>query len=477
MQDDIENLPEPPSYQRQPKKNKQSKNSKSSNGFFPWLMKVGRYKFFQLYKRQYNQDVEDDRLLITHLWQAEKDPYVKEFKERKDKHKGVFRALGIDEIEVEGSTMRSSFDSRPPNAPFPIRRFGSDECLERHERTITGENDMMDRLRFLDAQKTDFSSVVLQFISVYPYTVALSTNKDVLVYPAEIAITHYTLEQGVGSCFSKLINFHPRLFYGSGVPSWDHDNVEKKAKTLDVSLKEPQGASPELVWKLLMERRSPRAITVCDENEIWLVDRALYFLASTAGPDQLSVHRELVAGIVTVQDLIAALASHHTRVSKDPAQDILTRERITQEFKRMRETTSCCAYHDKRPPNHQSRQLCPVAKTALLIDAICTLCISANLANFRTLYMQHPELHTVGVVQMVGGTNEEHGLDEEKEDMLEETAAEASSESSSKGFQLWYEVVDDSEKIFPRKQTVNFDLTDVTLRMVNRVPGLMGSYL
>ncbi|PIO63608.1 hypothetical protein TELCIR_14787 [Teladorsagia circumcincta] len=72
-------------------------------------------------------------------------------------------------------------------------------------------------------------------------------------------------------------------------------------------------------------------------------------------------------GIVTAQDLIAALASHHTRVTNDSVEELLTREGIKQEFERLRETTGCCSYHQKRPPTHRSRQLCALAKTDLLI--------------------------------------------------------------------------------------------------------------
>ncbi|KAK6045708.1 hypothetical protein COOONC_16787, partial [Cooperia oncophora] len=182
----------------------------------------------------------------------------------------------------------------------------------------------------------DFSSVVLQFVAVFPYTVTQSTNNDVLVYPAEIAITHYTLGSGVSSSFSKLINFHPKLFYGTGVPAWDQDNVEKRATSLDVSLKEPQGVSPNEMWRQFMERRRHYSITVCDENDIWLVDSALYFLASTAGEDQLPVHKRcntsIGAGLELMAGIVTALASHHTRVSKEPVQEALSVEKIKQEF-------------------------------------------------------------------------------------------------------------------------------------------------
>ncbi|KAK5974144.1 hypothetical protein GCK32_001725 [Trichostrongylus colubriformis] len=339
MDEDFEDLPEVTSYHRQPKKNK-NKNSKSSNGYYPWFLNVGRPKFFQLYGRQYNPDVEDDKMLITEMWKAERDPYVREYKMLRGKLKGVFGALNIDEIEIEGSTrsaIRTSNDNRPPNFPLPVRAclpsFASYGSLDRHQRTVTGERDMLDRLRFFDAQKTDFASVSLQVVAVFPYTVALSTSGEVLVYPAEIAVTHYNLENGVTASFSKLINFYPKLFYGTGVPPWDQDNVESQATSLDVSLKEPQGVSPSEVWRLLMERRNYRSITICDENDIWLVDRALHFLACTAGHEELAVHRELMDAIVTAQDLIAALASHHDRVSEDSVQKILTRERINQEFK------------------------------------------------------------------------------------------------------------------------------------------------
>lgn len=63
------------------------------------------------------------------------------------------------------------------------------------------------------------------------------------------------------------------------------------ATSLDVPLKQSVGVAPQEVWKMLWERRSPRAVTVCDASQMLMLDRALYFLASTAGESQLCHHK------------------------------------------------------------------------------------------------------------------------------------------------------------------------------------------
>ncbi|KAK6054584.1 hypothetical protein COOONC_07909 [Cooperia oncophora] len=184
-----------------------------------------------------------------------------------------------------------------------------------------------------------------------------------------------------------------------------------------------------------------------------------------------------MAGIVTAQDLVAALASHHTRVSKEPVQEALSVEKIKQEFERMRETSSCCNYHKKRPPDHRSRQLCAVAKTALLIDAICTLCYSCNLANFRAVYTQHPELHTVDVVHL-GNSSTDPGADEREDDSTGHNAGEACSKSSCNGYRLCYEVVKKENDPFSRHgEKVKVSLAEVMSRLLTEKPGLRENYV
>lgn len=211
-------------FKRQPASKAKNKNR---NAYFEWHQKVGRFEFRQRFGRDYNQEMEDDKLLMTELWQAVKEQWDKGVKLRKGKLKGPLGVLHIDEIECSGPlrTIPSS-GGRPPNLPLPERHCSNYVDLS-HPRKVTGMRDMLDKLRLNDIQKIDFASVLLQFIAVYPYTVAVSRSGELLVYPAEVSITHYTLRNGTSARFSKLVNFLPKEFYGRGLPEWDQEEVVK----------------------------------------------------------------------------------------------------------------------------------------------------------------------------------------------------------------------------------------------------------
>ncbi|KAJ1366469.1 hypothetical protein KIN20_027143 [Parelaphostrongylus tenuis] len=92
----------------------------------------------------------------------------------------------------------------------------------------------------------------------------------------------------------------------------------------------------------------------------------------------------------TTQDFMAALARNYYRVTKAFVPDYFRHDRFDLEFSKAREGSKClpkcCDYHDTRLSDHQSRQHCPVSRTAALIEAVCTLSFSANLDNFRDHY-------------------------------------------------------------------------------------------
>ncbi|VDL75933.1 unnamed protein product [Nippostrongylus brasiliensis] len=215
-------------YHRQTKK--KSKNSGNS-AYYEWFLKEGKQWFRRQYGREYNPDVDDDRHLISMKWREVKDRWDRDMKIRKGKLKGPFKQLRPDEIEYEGPSRAfiPPEDCRPPNFPLPVEHSATKPSKKnkrpaRHAYLI----------EFPRAREKSFehptipvplSSKVLQFVSVYPYTVALSTVDDLLVYPAEISMVHITLANGLSSRFSKHIKFLPKQFYGSGIPEWDQQNV------------------------------------------------------------------------------------------------------------------------------------------------------------------------------------------------------------------------------------------------------------
>ncbi|RCN43479.1 hypothetical protein ANCCAN_10541 [Ancylostoma caninum] len=496
---------------------KKSNKNKNSSPYWFWFIEVGREQFHRKYGRQYNHDCDDDRALITQLWDPVKEVWDKKVKNRKGDLRGILRELYIEDEILDSEHVcdqktthgSSTFELSTTDSKLRINRklvillvfvFLCDDVIntnprntttyvpgERMEDVIywTGSDFLMHRkvsavFTVIRAQHpnisflADFSSVVLQFIAVYPYTVAFSSIGDFLVYPAEIAFTHFTLANGTSSCWSKLINFDSSLFYGGGLPAWDQSNVVRNATSLDFPLKQSVGVAPQEVWKMLWERRSARAITVCDASQMLMLDRALFFLASTVGESQLASYREFMSTMVTAQDLVAALALHKANVTRANLPDTLTVECIDQEFKRLRETSRCCSYHQSRPPNHGSRQLCALAKTDVLIDTTCTMCFAGDLANFRALYKA--DVHSAGIVDVGtsdrGSDQDSIGASTSTTNVVGDTSPDFELEESRRGFVLIYRVVKTVPETSPPREKITVDLTTAISRLL-RDPSLL----
>ncbi|CAJ0607259.1 unnamed protein product [Cylicocyclus nassatus] len=450
------------------RKVKKTKKNKNSSPYWYWFLEVGRKEFYRRYGRDYNHDCEDDRALITELWDPVKEAWDKNMLKRKEDLKGIIRefySFGENERANQSFIKRRPTDHRPPSFPLPNRPCESIEQYDVRARRENGRLDLLDRLKFLDAQKAEFSSVVLQLISVFPYTTAFSSIGDFCVYPAEISVTHFTLANGASASWSKLISFHPDMFYGSPVPPWDQNNVARNAAALDIPTKEVVGVAPHEVWRMLRERHSPRAITICDANQLLLVDRSLFFLACTAGETEVAVYREWISSMVTAQDLVLALAKHKADTERSSVPEKFTYEEVDREFKRLRETTRCCTYHTNRPPDHDSRQKCALAKNDVIIDTIYSLCCTGDLANFRSLY--NPEVHSVGI---------EGGIQEDVADQditnatnladFDETSSEEDSDGSPKGFVMEYRVVKTVPDSPPEKEKTAVDLAAAISRLL-----------
>uniref|UniRef100_A0A0K0D2S4 Ig-like domain-containing protein n=1 Tax=Angiostrongylus cantonensis TaxID=6313 RepID=A0A0K0D2S4_ANGCA len=233
----------------------------------------------------------------------------------------------------------------------------------------------------------------LRFLVVFPYIVAPSMNEGMLVYPAEISVTHYTFKRGTISCWSSLINFDPAFLDATGHLFHQitvEENVNHGKGGYSCLSPNRAGQYASLVRRLL------EALHFSNE------DRALHFLASTFGPDQLRIHAEIMGKMITAQDFISALSKVYYDIIEKPLPDYLTDELIDLQFANAKEkvlkSSKCCDYHERKPPNHGSRQHCTVARATVLITAVCTLCFSGNLFNFRDLY--DPEKHLVSSISV-----------------------------------------------------------------------------
>ncbi|VDM51820.1 unnamed protein product [Angiostrongylus costaricensis] len=289
---------------------------------------------------------------------------------------------------------------------------------------INAKEDVLERLNtFLGAKKKDFSTVPLQFVTVFPYIVTPSSIGDLLVYPAEIAITNFTFADG---------------------------------------------RNPRTIWKMLMKKCVPNGIIVCDADQMIIVDRALAFLASTVAPGELRLYEEIMSQMITAQDLVAALDFHRSVVTKTPIAAYLTAENIDKEFKKLREASKWCVYHESKPPSHESRQHCAVAKASILIDAICSLCFRADLFNFADLY--DAEAYSMSNVCVespdtkIGSTKSKH-TGNVSLNRVADSDHDARENLQRNAFMLRYKVGSLEEDPFIRRTEVEVDLKDAIPRM------------
>ncbi|KHJ75110.1 hypothetical protein OESDEN_25274 [Oesophagostomum dentatum] len=83
-------------------------------------MEVGRAQFRHRYGRDYNHDCDDDRALITGLWEPVKEMWDKKVKSGEDL-RGLAREFGTEANANISVIRRGPADRRPPNYPLPIR--------------------------------------------------------------------------------------------------------------------------------------------------------------------------------------------------------------------------------------------------------------------------------------------------------------------------------------------------------------------
>ncbi|KAJ1358508.1 hypothetical protein KIN20_016950 [Parelaphostrongylus tenuis] len=338
------------------------------------------------------------------------------------------------------------------------------------------KRDYFDNLRYRYATEGAFPEVLMQFITVSPYIVMSSMNDEILVYPAEISITDFSLRRGIQSCWSSLVNFDPK-YLGVNRHLCDYNVVEQKAAVLDIPLRTSLGINPCNVWKILTTKCHSNGVLVCDAEQAEIVERALAFLAGTVGCEELTKHAEVVERMFTAQSFMAHLARDYYRVVKAPAPIHLKRDRIDLEFSKAKERSrcfsKCCDYHESRLSDHQSRQHCPLSRAAVLIDAVCTLSFSANLDNFRDHYV--PEKHLMNIVLVDSPSlQNDHDMSRRTEHAVNGKTAQADRGAakstnfgcySKKSPKIRYEIVSPEENPFKRHRKVKVDLIHAISRM------------
>ncbi|KJH49423.1 hypothetical protein DICVIV_04438 [Dictyocaulus viviparus] len=336
--------------------------------FWCWFIKVGSKEFREKYGRNYDETDENDRHLIGQLWILVKGSYDQNSQQ---KFNGNYTPQSVGNVEIT----KSLRTLRGPSHSSPYRSTSFQNCPP------------------ISCVVSDFSNVVLQFLEVLPYPVISPVNGHVLICPAEIAVTNFTLANGP-TFHSEIIHFDRNLSYDcsssyyekNNFYFWDQDTIRQNAVLVNVLIKQARGKTPQDMWRTLIRNRNSCEITVCDARNILVVERALLFLASTAGVDQQPTYNEIMDTMVTAQDLVIALSSHYSDVAGMCVSNYLSREKMDREFEKPRTTSICCHYHENTILCHKSRQFCPVAKTAILIDAFYSLCFSANVDDFRTKY-------------------------------------------------------------------------------------------
>ncbi|KAJ1366468.1 hypothetical protein KIN20_027142 [Parelaphostrongylus tenuis] len=133
-------------------------------------------------------------------------------------------------------------------------------------KSFSAMRDYFDNLRYLYATKGAFPDILMQFITVSPYIVMSSMNDEILVYPAEISITKFSLRRGILSWWSSLVNFDPK-FLGVNRHLCDYNVVKQNAAVLDIPLRNSLGISPCNAWKILMAKHHSNGVLLCDAEQ------------------------------------------------------------------------------------------------------------------------------------------------------------------------------------------------------------------
>ncbi|KAJ1358269.1 hypothetical protein KIN20_016659 [Parelaphostrongylus tenuis] len=322
---------------------------------------------------------------------------------------------------------------------------------------------------------------MMQFITVFPYIRMPSVDDEILVYPAEISITHFSLYRGTMSCWSSLVDFDP-IYLGVNRHRCDYNVVEKNAAILGIHHPMTRFCTPFDVFKRLMEKQCSPGVFVCDAEQVEIVERALAFLASTVTLKEQREHADVLERMVTAQDFITDLLQLYFDLKGTPVPHHLRDELIILEFNSAREKlwkfSRLCCYHERKPTGHESRKHCPVSRTAVLIAAVCKLSFSANMDDFRDHYDASKYLmERVSVNRLQNDSS----LSKSTEHVLHNKTAAADGGATDKHImanastnfkylpikfqKLRYEVVKAQENPFQRRTKVKLDLIDAINRM------------
>ncbi|VDM55321.1 unnamed protein product [Angiostrongylus costaricensis] len=302
------------------------KQTRRISSYWCWFREIGCKKFRHMHGHDYDENCVEDRKLVTELWDLDKESW--------------------SVVEQHGTPSAPSHKGRS-DQKFPKALLGLILSTASQKYQVT-------RPIYLG----HFPCFELQFVLINPFIVAPSVKDGILVYPAEISITHFTFERGTISCWSSLINFDPNIldatrhrFHQSTVEeNVSHEDSGKggvrasrptelvsthrgvEAMFLGVPVKSAQGRYPCEVWRTFVTKCHNHGTVVCDADQMEILDGALYFLASTVGPHQLQIHAEIMDKMITIQDFISALGCVYYDVIEKRLPRYLTDESIDRQF-------------------------------------------------------------------------------------------------------------------------------------------------
>ncbi|CAD6191756.1 unnamed protein product [Caenorhabditis auriculariae] len=343
--------------------------SGKENGFMLFAKNEGGRIFYQRYKMRFDVKKSFDIGKMDGIWrelsEEEKDRYKLKAKQANANAPAVAEYLEkkLEKSEKHRVTTVPKYLVRPAPSELPcyeddIADFRSKQVKRLQvglQIRIESGGEMGDR-KFMELER--------HLISVFPIACnTFSVDEAVHAYPAEIALTTFSFEQGVIHSESKFVKFDPQFFYNSRVDDpFDHKNEtsrENFARFLGVPSSGPQpglAEPPDHVWEWI-ENFLPRdsSYVFYDARHLMWVLPALRTLAARCGPEVIQKFRDTMDFLISLQDFVIAVSTQvevEKQWSKEQI-DALFRNRTIIGHNRM-----SCEFHQKRRTDPDLRYIC-----------------------------------------------------------------------------------------------------------------------
>ncbi|PAV81163.1 hypothetical protein WR25_21609 isoform A [Diploscapter pachys] len=207
-------------------------------------------------------------------------------------------------------------------------------------------------------------------------------NESIQVYPAEITLIKFTIEEGILSTRTWHINFEPRKYFiesDGEVPEWAQENLTQNVDNMNRSLDWIEhidgGCTIGQAWIELKEEICGKPFVLFDANQNNFIRPGLHFLAleSYDGAmrynEEYDFDRDLAPNLYTIQDF-ARMINKFDGTNQGPDVDKYIEERFRRPGQPVEDSSYCRLHQSTDTAQDMTGRLhCTLAHGIRLLDA------------------------------------------------------------------------------------------------------------